>query len=256
MTVKNNICHVLVDAVSLPEAVAAVDHLVSRREPSYVVTPNADHIVQWQEDAEFRDCYADAALVLPDGMPLVWAGKFLGQPFKERVAGSDLFFEACALAAQKNYRVFLLGGKKGAAEEAALRLKTRFPGLTIAGTYCPPMGFEKDARENAKVLEAVRAARPDILLVGLGAPKQEKWIRRHYRQLEVPVSLAVGAGIDFAAGAVKRAPAWMQKTGLEWLWRLCLEPARLWKRYLVRDMQFFWLALRQKIEERNHGMQT
>lgn len=246
MTEVRMICNVPVHDVSMDESLEIIDALVQKKNPSYIVTPNVDHIVRLQKDEEFRRCYEQAALVTPDGMPLLWAGKFLGQPLKEKVSGSDLFFKVCELAEIRGYRIYMLGGMPGVAEKAAERLKADYPGLQVAGTYAPPFHFEQNQKELLFILDKIRAAAPDILFVGLGSPKQEKWLNRYYKELNVPVSLGIGASIDFAAGKVKRAPVWMQRAGLEWFWRLVMEPGRLWKRYLVDDMGFLGLLLKTK----------
>jgi N-acetylglucosaminyldiphosphoundecaprenol N-acetyl-beta-D-mannosaminyltransferase len=235
------------DNVTMPEAVDRIGNLIEKKVPSYVVTPNVDHVVRFQDDGEFREVYAQAALVLPDGMPLVWAGRFFGTPLKGRVSGADLVPALCPLAVEKGYTLFLLGGRPGAVEKASQNLQERFPGLRIAGTYSPPYGFERDPEENARIVEKIRRASPDILLVGLGSPKQEKWAYRHYREMRVPVTVGVGVTFEFIAGMVKRAPLFMQRSGFEWLWRFIQEPARLWKRYLLDDPRFFWLILRQRL---------
>jgi N-acetylglucosaminyldiphosphoundecaprenol N-acetyl-beta-D-mannosaminyltransferase len=215
--------------------------------PRYVVTPNVDHIVKLQHDKEFQTIYQNADLVLADGMPLIWAAKFLGNPLCERVAGSDLFIKLCTVAAKSKYRLYFLGGNPGDAEKAKEALIQRNPGLTVEGCYCPPFGFEKDENENKKIVELIKTAKPDLLFVALGAPKQEKWIYEHYQEIRVPVTIGIGVGFSFAAGTIKRAPVWMQKAGLEWFWRLMMEPRRLWKRYLIDDMKFFRLVLKRKL---------
>jgi N-acetylglucosaminyldiphosphoundecaprenol N-acetyl-beta-D-mannosaminyltransferase len=138
-----------------------------------------------------------------------------------------------------------------AADLAAKALKDKYTDINIVGLYCPPFGFEKDTNENARIIEMIRKADPDILFVGLGAPKQEKWIYAHRHDFKVPVSIGIGAGFEFVSGMVKRAPKWMQGIGMEWLWRLAQEPGRLWKRYLVDDMSFFWLVLKQRFKKRD-----
>lgn len=239
---------VAIDDVDMKGAVSMIETEVAKRDNGYAVTPNVDHIVKLQKDAEFKKIYDGAACVFADGMPLLWAGKFLGTPFREKISGSDLFPEVCRVAALKGYRLFFMGGREGAADKAAEILRKRHPTLIIAGTYCPPMGFEKDPIENAKIVRMIREAKTDILFVGLGAPKQEKWVYNHRAQYEAGVSIGIGVTFEFTAGMVKRAPVWMQTAGLEWLWRLYKEPKRLWKRYLVDDMPFFWLLLRAKIK--------
>ncbi len=244
---KVMIAGVGIDNMSMAEALFLVEELVRRRELSYIVTPNTDHIIKLQKDTEFQKIYREAACVLPDGMPLLWAGRFLRTPLKERVTGSDLVPRICERAAQKGYRLFFLGGRPGAAQKAKERLLGRFPPINIAGVYAPPFGFERHPEENKKIEKIIREAAPDILLVGLGAPKQEKWIYMHRKELGVPVSIGVGVTFEFIAGMVKRAPYWMQRSGMEWLWRLMMEPRRLWRRYLIEDMEFFRLILAQKV---------
>jgi N-acetylglucosaminyldiphosphoundecaprenol N-acetyl-beta-D-mannosaminyltransferase len=204
----------------------------------YVVTPNVHHIVRLQRDALFRQAYAGASLVLADGMPLVWASRSLGRPLKMRVTGADLLPCVCEMAASLDKSVFLLGARNGVAERAAYNLRRSYPGLQIAGTYSPPVGFEHDPAEEGRVMERINGAKPDVLAIGLGAPKQEVWIAAHRQELHFGVALCVGAAIDYAAQALKRAPHWMQQNGLEWLWRLMQEPRRLWRRYLVDGLAF------------------
>lgn len=226
-----------IDNLTMDESIRAIDKLVQNRKPSYVVTPNVDHIVKLDSDEEFRNVYKNADLILTDGMPLIWISKLKKTPIKEKVSGSDLFPKVCELAAQKGYRVFLLGAADGVAAKAAKNLQEKYENLRIAGTYSPKYGFEKDKKEIEKIISIVKLAKPDILAVGLGAPKQEKFIYKFKDKLNVPVSLAIGASIDFEAGNIERAPRWMQKCGLEWLYRLCKEPKRMYKRYLIDDLK-------------------
>lgn len=211
-----------------------------------MVTPNVDHVITFQKNTKFREIYRNASLVLADGMPLIWASKFLGTPLKEKISGSDLFPKLCAWCGEKGYKVFFLGGRPEAAERAATILKAKTPALQIAGHYSPPFGFEDSPEEEVKIAHLLLAAKPDILFVGLGSPKQEKWISRNYQQLEIPLSIGIGVSFEFVAGMVRRAPLWMQKSGLEWFWRLMMEPGRLWRRYLVEDSKFLGLVLAQK----------
>lgn len=234
-----------IDNVTMEEAMDRVGSFVERRSGALVVTPNVDHVMLYQKSHEFRAVYDEADLVLADGVPLMWGARLTGQRLKEKVSGSDLFPLLCARAAEKGWRVFLLGGRPGAAAAAADVLQRRHPRLRVAGTYCPPMGFERDLEANARAIEAVRKAKPDILFVGVGSPKQEYWIRRWRKDLLVPVAIGVGAAFDFLSGQVRRAPVWMQRAGLEWLWRLAQEPKRLWKRYLIDDLPYFYLLLKR-----------
>ncbi|MCO5165843.1 MAG: WecB/TagA/CpsF family glycosyltransferase [Planctomycetes bacterium] len=245
-----------IDDVTMDEAIARIEDLIARRRPEYVVTPNVDHLVKLQADAQFRAVYAEAALVLADGMPLLWASRLLGTPLREKVSGSDLFIRFAGVAARRRYRLFFLGGRLGAAERAAEVLAARHPGLLVCGVESPPLGFDRDPAANRRVLEQVRAARPDVLFVGLGAPKQEKWIHRWRLDAGAPVSIGVGVSFEFAAGMVRRAPPWMQRAGLEWAWRLLMEPTRLWRRYLVEDPRFLALFARQWLDARRRRRTT
>lgn len=231
-----------VDNLTMGEALDAIDGLVCQNRCAYVVTPNVDHIVRLESDAELQAVYRDADLVLTDGKPLIWIAKYYGTPIKEKVSGSDLFPLLCERAAEKGYRMFFLGAAEGVAAKAAENLKARYQGLEVCGVYSPPFGFEKDEAEMEKITALIREADPHILIVGLGCPKQEKFIYANRHRLGVPVSLGLGASLDFEAGNVSRAPAWMSDNGLEWLYRITQEPKRMIKRYLVDDLKILKLA--------------
>ena len=235
------------DNLTLTDVLQRVEDFITEKKTAYIVTPNVDHIIRLRKDPEFREIYEHADLVLTDGAIIPWAACFLGAPLKESISGVDLFPRLCEIASQRGWRLFFLGGREGAADKAAQVLRNKYQGLDIVGTYCPPLGFEKDNAENINIVRMIKAAKPDIIFVGLGAPKQEKWIYRYRSQYQVPVSIGIGVSFEFISGIVKRAPLWMRKAGLEWFWRLMMEPRRLWKRYLVDDMQFFWLVLKQKM---------
>lgn len=239
-----DVCGVRFDNVDLTEAIDRIDDLVRARRPAYVVTPNVDHVVRARNDASYARIVERADLVLADGQPIVWAARLLGTPLKSRVAGSDLFPQVCAHAGAAGLRVCFLGGSPGAAQAAADVLKRRFRDLNVVGVHCPPFGFEYDAGLRLAAVEAVRAVRPDIVFVGLGSPKQERWIVDNMYEYGPSVSIGVGISFSFTAGLVKRAPPWMRRGGLEWLHRLCQEPRRLWKRYLVGGLQFAPILLR------------
>jgi N-acetylglucosaminyldiphosphoundecaprenol N-acetyl-beta-D-mannosaminyltransferase len=208
----------------------------------YVVTPNVDHAVMFQSRADLRQAYASASLVVADGAPLVAVARFLRRLLPERVAGSDLvpatFDQVSANTANQTLRVFLLGAAPGVADRAGKEIHRRWKNVKVVGTYSPPLGFENDAQENQRILAMIADAQPDMLLVGLGAPKQELWVERHAPHLQARVALCVGATIDFLAGEKLRSPLWMRRMGLEWFHRLCSEPSRLAKRYL-RDAWIF-----------------
>jgi N-acetylglucosaminyldiphosphoundecaprenol N-acetyl-beta-D-mannosaminyltransferase len=221
---------------TLAEAIDAIADLIEIGQPAYFITANTHYAMLTEKDAGLRAINARAAFIVADGVPLVWASRWQELPLPERVAGSDLIYELSATAARKGYRLFFLGGAKGVAEEAARRLGARYPGLQVVGTECPPFRELTD-QEQAALIARIRSTRPDILIVAFGQPKGERWIDRHLEELGVPVSVQVGASLDFAAGRVRRAPRWMQKAGLEWAFRLGLEPTRLFTRY-VRDAWF------------------
>jgi N-acetylglucosaminyldiphosphoundecaprenol N-acetyl-beta-D-mannosaminyltransferase len=207
-----------------------LDHLIARREPSYLITANLNYAMLTEQHPDLDAVNREAALVVADGMPLLWAARWAGTPLPERLTGSDLIFRISELAAQRGYRLFLLGGPPGLADTAAANLSAKYPGLKIVGTESPPFRDQSE-QENEAMLERIRAQRPDIMLVAFSQPRGERWIHANYQALGVPLSIQVGASLDFAAGRVKRAPRWMQKTGLEWLFRLMLEPRRLGGRY-------------------------
>src|SRR5258705_181819 len=181
-------------------------------------------------DVELRRILFDAHLVLCDGTPLIWASRLFGSPLPERVAGADLVPLLIRRAVEQDYRVFFLGGSRQAGQEAVARLKTIHPELNIVGHYSPPFRPLLDM-DHDEICERIQAAQPDLLFVSFGCPKAEKWMAMHYRRLGVPVTMGVGATIDFLAGRMRRAPAWMQHIGAEWLYRLGQEPRRLWSRY-------------------------
>ena len=234
--------------------------LAQGEHPAYVVTSNVDHVVRYHRCSEVRSLYTNADLVVADGMPVVWATRLLGRPVPERVTGSDLFPALCERAASIGLSVFLLGGAEGTARRAAEVMQAQYPRLRFAGTYCPPYGFEQDPAESKRVVDAVRTARPDILFVGLGAPKQENWIVANRDACGAKLSIGVGISFSFVSGHVARAPRWMQRAGLEWLHRLNEEPRRLWKRYLVEDLPFFYLLVKDLMSQalnrgdRSHGV--
>ena len=238
-----------IDRLTMQEAINEIEELIRKERSSYVVTPNTAHVVLLQKDKDFRRVYQGATLVVPDGISLLWGAKILGRPLKEKVSGSDLLPSFCKVAAKKGYRLFFLGGGPGVAAKAARILSQKNPGLKIVGTYSPPFGFENDGKHSRQIVQTIRETKPDVLFVGLGAPKQEKWIWKYKDELGVPISIAVGAAFDFVARTVRRAPNWMQKCGLEWIFRLCQEPGRLWKRYLIGNLIFLWLVSKELVKK-------
>ena len=246
VTILNTRIHDL----GMDEVLERAAAMMSQPAPRHIITANVDQLMANMRDDSLRAIYRNAVLVMADGVPLLWAARFLGRPLSERINGTDLTDRICSMAAREGYPVFLLGGPEGIAAQAAAVLGKRHPGLRVAGTYFPEFGFEKDDTENQRICSLLREKRPAILFTALGFPKGIHWIERHGGACAVPLAIEVGASFSFISGHLKRAPRWMQKRGLEWLWRLMLEPRRLWKRYLVRDMPFFYYLLRQKLAGR------
>lgn len=236
-----------IDNLTMNETLNAIDNLIKKNQNAYVVTPNVDHIVQLETDNELKKVYDNAALILTDGKPLLWIAKLYKTPIKEKVSGSDLFPKICELAAKNGYKMFFLGAAEGVADKAAKNLERKYKGLNVVGTYSPPFGFEKDEKEMDKIIELIRNTKPQILIVGLGCPKQEKFMYHNCKRLGVPISLGLGASIDFEAGNIKRAPRWMSNHGLEWLFRIVQDPKRMVRRYLVNDRKIINLFFKYKV---------
>lgn len=230
---------------SVATAIEAIDGLVERRQPAFFITANTHYAMLTWEQPELRDVNTRAAFLLADGAPLVWASRRGAVRLPERVAGSDLIYGLGELAARKGYRLFLAGGAPGVAERAALRLTARYPGLPIAGTAAPRFRDVRDA-EYDHFKNQIAQARPDILIVAATMPQGERWLSRHLADLGVPLGVNLGASIDFVAGRVSRAPRWMRKSGLEWAFRLMLEPRRLFGRY-ARNA---WFVLKMIVRDR------
>jgi len=241
---------VLIDRTSRSQVLAQIDGFVQSGKPHQVVTVNVDFLNIAHRDRSFVHLLNAAALSVPDGMPLVWLSRVLRRPLPERITGTDLILNCAELAAQRGYRMFLLGAAPGVADEAAALLESRYPGLRIVGTYSPPACDEFDPAENARIIDLIRAARPDMLFVALGTPKQERWIYQNLEELGVPVCIGVGGVFNFITGRIPRAPEALQQAGLEWLFRLVLEPRRLWRRYLVDDTRALWRALNYAARQR------
>jgi N-acetylglucosaminyldiphosphoundecaprenol N-acetyl-beta-D-mannosaminyltransferase len=226
------------DALTEQQAVAAILHAVEAGRGGWVLTPNLAILRAIARSAGVRSLVAGADLVLADGVPVLWASRLQGTPLPQTVPGSSLVFSLAAGAAQRGASIFLLGGNPGVAEVAARRLRDRCPGLAVAGTLSPPFGFEHDPAELRRIREALAAARPDIVFVGLGFPKQERLIAELRETLPRAWFLGVGIALSFAAGDLARAPVLLRRLGLEWLYRLAQEPRRLYRRYLVEGLPF------------------
>jgi N-acetylglucosaminyldiphosphoundecaprenol N-acetyl-beta-D-mannosaminyltransferase len=236
-----------VDCLSMLETLDQLERFVETGRKSgkwhQVATINVDFITNAIRDPELLGVLQQADLAMPDGMPVVWGGRFLGAPVGERVAGVDMVVGLAERAARRDYSIFLLGAAPGVAGQTAELLKTRFPDLKIAGVSAPFIGSIEET--DTSILEEIKAAKPDILMVAFGNPKQEKWIHRFGGYLQVPVMIGVGGSFDLISGYKKRAPQWMQQLGLEWTFRLLQEPGRLWRRYVRNITVFGWQFARQ-----------
>jgi N-acetylglucosaminyldiphosphoundecaprenol N-acetyl-beta-D-mannosaminyltransferase len=216
--------------VTASEAIDQIETLILSGGAHQVATANLDFWLNSLHDVHLHRIIAGCSLVLPDGMPLVWISKMLGAPLKERVSGADLVPQLAELSSRKGYRIYLLGGKPGVAERAKAKLEKMYPGVNIVGHHAPVLA-DLERMDHGDTLERIKLAKPDILMVAFGNPKQEKWIRMHAKRLGVPVSIGIGGSMDMLIGDVKRAPKWMQKSGLEWFGRCMQEPKRLVPRY-------------------------
>lgn len=246
MTIRMKFMNTEIDNLTMTEALEEIDRLIQKNCNAYVVTPNIDHIVQLETNKELQDVYDNANLILTDGKPLLWIAKLYKTPIKEKISGSDLFPLLCKMAATKGYRMFFLGAEDGIAAKAAEELTNRYSGLQVVGIYSPPFGFEKDGKEMERIENMIKQAKPHILIVGLGCPKQEKFIYHNRERLGVPISLGLGASFDFEAGNIKRAPKWMADHGLEWLFRITQDPKRMFKRYIIDDRKIINLILKYR----------
>jgi N-acetylglucosaminyldiphosphoundecaprenol N-acetyl-beta-D-mannosaminyltransferase len=219
-----------VSPIDLDDAIATIERWISERSRNYVCITGVHGVMESRRDQRLRRIHNEAGMVTPDGMPLVWLSRLLGKHRTERVYGPDLMRKMTAVSSQRGYRQFYYGGSEGVADKLKQGLTAAHPDLEVAGTYCPPFRALTPEEDQAAV-DAINAARPHIVWVGLSTPKQEFWMATHLGRVEAPVMVGVGAAFDFLAGTKRQAPLWMQRSGLEWLFRLCSEPRRLWRRY-------------------------
>ncbi len=231
------------DPVTFDQALERIAKLVDGREGGSVFTPNVDHVVKAETNDAFRGAYERADLCLVDGTWLLWASRLLDTPLPEKVSGSDLVGPLCTLAAGRRWRVYLLGGGPGVAGDAAARMSGEF-GVDVVGWDSPFVQSDGSMGDSDAILGRLREAEPDLVLIALGAPKQELWMDRFSGQIAPAVSIGVGGSLDFLTGRVRRAPPWMSRCGLEWMYRLVQEPRRMWRRYLVDDPRFVAIVVR------------
>ena len=235
-------------------AIRAMDALVDTRERGYVCAAPVHALMVAQDDPEMLAALRGSTLVVPDGMPLVWAANLLGERLEDRVYGPELMLRYSDRCVERGHRVWLYGGRdQGSLVQLALSMRRRHPGIKIVGGYSPPFRA-LTSEEEATLVEQINEAKPDVLWVGIGVPKQEKWMAHMRERLDVPVMCGVGAAFDFHAGRVPQAPRWMQERGLEWIYRIAQEPRRLLPRYLYFNPRFVVAFARQYLAERRSGL--
>jgi N-acetylglucosaminyldiphosphoundecaprenol N-acetyl-beta-D-mannosaminyltransferase len=242
---KVNILDTKIDRIDISSAVKLLTEFVSKNGKHQVAVIPVSPIMISRKEKKLRKALNSASLALPDGVPLLWASKLLGAPIPGRVAGSDLLLEFSKTAATNGFTFFFMGSKPGVPEKLAKVLAARNPKLRVVGAYAPPFYHEFPPEVDEDIIRRINSVKPDVLWVGLGAPKQENWIYDNLKKLHVKVAIGIGAAFDICSGNVKRAPLWMQKCGLEWFFRFLKEPGRLFRRYFIEAMPFIPLVLRQ-----------
>lgn len=235
-----------IDSLTTEEVLFEIDKFVEDRNSHYIVTPNVDILIKMNKDKKLGEICDNADLILTDGQVLVKLSKWLGTPIVQRLCMTDFIWDLCGMAQTKGYSVFLFGGKEDILKKGRAFIEHKCPNLKIAGHYSPPFGFEKDEAELAKTNKILRESKADILIVFLGCPKQEFFIYNNKEKYKIPISITMGGCIDYYGGNIKRAPIWMQKNGLEWLFRFYQEPKRLFKRYFIDDMKILPIFLKYK----------
>jgi len=230
-----------VDNLSLEEALQQIEGFIRTGKPHQHVAINVDKIIKMRKDPQFRKTIAGCDLVTIDGQPLIWASRLLGRPIKERFGGLDIMNGLIPRAADKGYRVYFLGAREEVVKIVVGHYEAKFPSLRIVGWH---NGYWKTKREE-RIVREIKNAKPDILFVAISSPKKEVFLQKHLKKMNVPFVMGVGGAFDIVAGVTKRAPKWMQRCGLEWLFRLYQEPRRLWKRYLIEDPVFLWLVAKE-----------
>jgi N-acetylglucosaminyldiphosphoundecaprenol N-acetyl-beta-D-mannosaminyltransferase len=244
-----------VEILNVPIDNIGINDFLTQLKRGVVFTPNVDHLMKLQKDKAFQKAYSKADYRVCDSQILMFAAKFLGRPIKAKISGSDLFPLFCEHHRDNDaIKIFILGGAEGVAEQAKQRINARIGREIVVQTHSPSFGFEKNEAECEAILKMIRQSPANVLVVGLGAPKQEIWITKYKDQLpNIDIFLAVGASIDFEAGNKPRAPQLITSLGLEWFYRLMTEPNRLWKRYLLDDMPFLWLVMKQRLQQMRRG---
>lgn len=246
MSGRVNVLGVGVSPINMRMALDRLGEWIARGDRQYVSVCNVHSVMECHRDARLRQIVNHAGMTTPDGMPLVWLARLSGQPQVSRVYGPDLMLAEMDSSLKTGHRHFFYGGRPGVADRLATTMRQRFPGVRIVGTFTPPLATAEELC-NPPTASAINEARPDIVWVGISSPKQEFWMACMRPLLQAPVLVGVGAAFDFHTGTVSQAPRWMQRAGLEWLFRLLTEPRRLWRRYLVDNPWFLFELSRQKL---------
>lgn len=238
-----------VSTLNLTDTIMVFKQWIKNGEKKRVCVTPVNCVLWAHEDEKLANLYNSSAMNLPDGVPLIWASRLLGNPIQGRVTGLDLLPEFSRVANHEGYRFFLLGAKEGVAELLSKQLQNQYPNLQIVGHYSPSFAATFSDKENEKMINMINKVRPQVLWVSLTAPKQDYWIEEHFNKLDVNIAIGVGGAFEVTAGLIRRAPLWMQKNGLEWLFRFLQEPSRLFKRYFVEAPQFIPLLFMQKLRQ-------
>lgn len=243
---KQRLLNTFVNNVDMKETLTFIEKRIAAKKKSYIVAINVDVVMKIEKDNYLKKITDEADMVLVDGKPLIWVSKIHKRPVKAKISGSDLVPLLCKRAAERGFRLFIIGGKNGIAEQAKRQLEKKYPQINIVGAYAPPWGFENDRDELDKINHMISEKHPDVLIACFGCPKQEKWIYENYQKYDATVSVCAGATVDFLAGNVKRAPRWMSEHGLEWFFRFLQEPRRMFKRYFIDDVKILKLIFKYK----------
>jgi N-acetylglucosaminyldiphosphoundecaprenol N-acetyl-beta-D-mannosaminyltransferase len=247
---KISIAGVGISNLTFKEAIATLNAVIDKGEKIRACVTPVNCIVWAQNDVELKNLYNSADITFCDGVPLIWMSKFLGTPITERITGLDLLPQYVAECAKKGYTMFLLGAKDGVGEALKQKFETEYPDIKIVGVYSPPFATKFSDGENKKMIDMINAVKPNVLWVSLTAPKQDFWIYEHLDKLDVNIAIGVGGAFEVSAGLIKRAPSWMQRYGLEWLFRFFNEPKRLFKRYFVEAPKIFPYVINQKFSKK------
>jgi N-acetylglucosaminyldiphosphoundecaprenol N-acetyl-beta-D-mannosaminyltransferase len=242
-----NILSVNISTLDLDETIELFKTWIATGQKKRICVTPVNCVLWAYNESRLRTLYNSSDMNLPDGVPLIWASRLLNKPIRGRVTGLDLLPEFADVGNKEKYRFFFLGAKDGVAECLARQLSAKYPNLAIAGYYSPPFAERFSEEENAKMISMINDSKPNVLWVSLTAPKQDYWINEHFEKLDVNIAIGVGGAFEVTAGLIKRAPIWMQKNGLEWLYRFIQEPRRLFRRYIVEAPMFVPLIFLQKL---------